>query len=128
MVKGRHLGQPFLSHRAGHLDHRLVLTLADDADLGAKVAHGLHLVGGHQLRQADDSPDTGLLYIPELDMGMLYDEIAPVDYQHLRRHYNTGYELSHETYSQRFTQAMLRHLPKSHLLAWDPVSQKPAWK
>jgi len=85
-------------------------------------------MGGHNWHPMAYSPDTGLLYIPELDMGMLYDEIAPVDYQHLRRHYNTGYELSHEGYSQRFTQAMLRHLPKAHLLAWDPVTQKPAWK
>lgn len=85
-------------------------------------------MGGHNWHPMAYSPNTGLLYIPELDMGMLYDEIAPVDYQHLRRHYNTGYELSHESYSQRFTQAMLRHLPKAHLLAWDPVSQKPAWK
>ncbi|MDO8860384.1 PQQ-dependent dehydrogenase, methanol/ethanol family [Haliea sp. E1-2-M8] len=85
-------------------------------------------MGGHNWHPMAYSPDTGLLYIPELDMGMLYDEVAPVDYQHLKRHYNTGYEFNQEGYSQRFTQAMLRHLPKAHLLAWDPVSQKPAWK
>jgi len=74
------------------------------------------------------SPDTGLLYIPELDMGMEFNEIDAVDYQHLRRHYNTGYELSGKAYSQAFTQAMLSHLPKAHLLAWDPVRQQAAWK
>jgi quinohemoprotein ethanol dehydrogenase len=37
-------------------------------------------MGGHNWHPMAYSPDTGLLYIPELDMGMLYDEIAPVDY------------------------------------------------
>ena len=85
-------------------------------------------MGGHNWHPMAYSPDTGLLYIPELDMGMEFNEIDAVDYKHLRRHYNTGYELSGEAYSQEFTQAMLTHLPKASLLAWDPVRQQAAWK
>tara|TARA_R100000900_G_scaffold66106_1_gene52811 strand:- start:82631 stop:84799 length:2169 start_codon:yes stop_codon:yes gene_type:complete len=86
-------------------------------------------IGGHNWHPMAWSPDTGLLYIPELDMGMLFDEILPVDYKHLKRHFNTGYDISSDAQSsQRFTQAMLKHLPKAHLLAWDPVKQAPAWK
>ncbi|PLW84197.1 PQQ-dependent dehydrogenase, methanol/ethanol family [Kineobactrum sediminis] len=85
-------------------------------------------MGGHNWHPMAYSPDTGLMYIPELDMGMLYDEIEPVDYRHLKRHFNTGYKLNHDGYSQRFTQALLEHLPKASLLAWDPVKQEAAWK
>ena len=58
MVKGRHFGQAFFGHSAGDLNHRLILTLADDPHLGPQIAYGLHFVGRHQMRQADHSPTT----------------------------------------------------------------------
>lgn len=85
-------------------------------------------IGGHNWQPMAYSPQTGLLYIPELDMGMPFDEIKGPDYKHLKRHFNTGYKLTQADASQRFTQALLKHLPKSHLLAWDPAKQEVAWK
>lgn len=85
-------------------------------------------MGGHNWQPMAYSPHTGYLYIPELDMGMIFDEIAEPDYKHLKRHFNTGYKLAQDPVSQRFTQALLKHLPKSHLLAWDPIKQAVAWK
>ncbi|MFT5033555.1 MAG: quinohemoprotein ethanol dehydrogenase [Bermanella sp.] len=85
-------------------------------------------IGGHNWQPMAYSPKTGYLYIPELDMGMPFDEIKAPDYKHLKRHFNTGYKLTQDGASQRFTQALLKYLPKAHLLAWDPVKQQVAWK
>ncbi len=85
-------------------------------------------IGGHNWQPMAYSPLTKYLYIPELDMGMPFEEIKAPDYKHLKRHFNTGYELTQDAASQRFTQALLKYLPKSHLLAWDVEQAKVAWK
>ncbi|GAB3285447.1 PQQ-dependent dehydrogenase, methanol/ethanol family [Parahaliea aestuarii] len=85
-------------------------------------------MGGHNWQPMAYSPATGYLYIPELDMGMPFDEISPPDYKHLKRHFNTGYHTDSGDTGQRFSQAMMAHLPKSHLLAWDVEQAKIAWK
>lgn len=85
-------------------------------------------MGGHNWHPMAYSPDTGYLYIPELDMGMPFNEIAAPDYRHLKRHFNTGYKMSGEGTSQRFTEAFMRHLPKASLLAWDVEKARVAWK
>ncbi|WP_187276453.1 PQQ-dependent dehydrogenase, methanol/ethanol family [Parahaliea maris] len=85
-------------------------------------------MGGHNWHPMAYSPDTGYLYIPELDMGMPFDEISAPDYKHLKRHFNTGYKIGGEPASQRFTEAFMQHLPKASLLAWDVSRAKVAWK
>lgn len=85
-------------------------------------------IGGHNWQPMAYNPNTRMLYIPELDMGMPFEEILAPDYKHLKRHFNTGYKLTQEDASQRFTQALLKYLPKSHLLAWDVEKAQIAWK
>lgn len=84
--------------------------------------------GGHNWHPMAFSPQTGYLYIPELDMGMPFSEIKAPDYKHLKRHFNTGYRIDSGNVSQRFGQAMMDHLPKASLLAWDVARAEIAWK
>ena len=54
MVEGRHHDQPLLRDQPVDLLLRVVLAVADDADLGAEPADLLDLVLRHQPRHADD--------------------------------------------------------------------------
>lgn len=85
-------------------------------------------IGGHNWQPMAYNPNSRMLYIPELDMGMLFDEIKAPDYKHLKRHFNTGYKLSQDAMGQPMTQGILKHFPKSHLLAWDVEKAEIVWK
>jgi quinohemoprotein ethanol dehydrogenase len=82
--------------------------------------------GGHSWHSMSYSPDTGLVYIPALDMSMSFTA-QPLDLIS-RYKFNIGYD---------FVKASLPQDPKiktaakastvGRLLAWNPVTQKAAW-
>lgn len=85
--------------------------------------------GGHNWPPMSFSPQTGLAYIPTLDMGMVYAAIEPYQYR-------PGYDNSHIRYGytpemEKAYAAQEKRWPKKEgalLKAWDPVSQKEIWR
>jgi len=83
-------------------------------------------LGGHNWHPMSYSPDTGLVYIPAQEAPWIYGDLK--DYRYREGMWNTG------------TDFMLSGLPtdvatfkafkaavKGRLLAWNPVTQEPAW-
>lgn len=87
------------------------------------------MAGGHNWYPMSFSPQTGLAYIPTLDMGFMYS--SPSSYK-----YKPGYDNSYINYD--YTPEMVKEQelqqkqwPKKEfgvLKAWDPVSQKEIWR
>jgi quinohemoprotein ethanol dehydrogenase len=87
------------------------------------------MAGGHNWYPMSFSPQTGLAYIPTLDMGFLYS--YPPNYE-----YKPGFDNSYIFYD--YTPEMITQLEKQQKLfserehdvlkAWDPVSQKEIWR
>ena len=87
------------------------------------------MAGGHNWYPMSFSPQTGLAYIPTLDMGFVY--AAPTAYR-----YKPGYDNSYINYD--YTPEMIKQQEKqqkawpekefSVLKAWDPVLQKETWR
>ena len=83
--------------------------------------------GGHNWHPMAFSPDTGLVYIPVLDMGFPYGQHP--DFAYRPGEFNPGIDigalLPPETAEDRV--AMLQSM-KGHLAAWDPANQREAWR
>ncbi len=76
-------------------------------------------IGGHNWHPMAFSPDTGLVYIPALEVPALF-EPAPVDAPRLEGWWNTG------TLND-LTRDVPPELLKGRVIAWDPKQGKPAW-
>ena len=85
-------------------------------------------MGGHNWQPMAYSPQTGLMYIPALDFGSEFVAISPENYVQYPRHWNLGYEVNAAPLSQPLQQAVMRHLPRAYLLAWDPIAQREVWR
>jgi len=90
----------------------------------ADYAKGLALVkptafGGHNWQPMSFNPKTGLVYIPAQEILGGY-RIDPKPLL-AKEHYNTGTDMA-------VFAAMTREIVAGHLLAWDPVAQKEAWR
>jgi quinohemoprotein ethanol dehydrogenase len=90
----------------------------------AQYADGLVLVkptvyGGHNWQPMSYNPLTGLVYIPAQEILGAYalDEA----FTRTDRHFNTGTDPS-------VFAALTREVVAGHLLAWDPVNQREAWR
>jgi quinohemoprotein ethanol dehydrogenase len=75
--------------------------------------------GAHSWMPMAFSPKTGLVYIPTREDGIVYDDRG-IDLKHWK--YATG------TLGQNVNFPPATERPTSALLAWNPVTQKPAWK
>lgn len=84
-------------------------------------------LGGHNWHPMSFSPETGLVYIPVLDFPASYGQ--PEDFLYRPGISNTGADgiIGSLPDSQAERDAM-RPLIKGRLLAWDPVTQKEAWR
>ena len=94
----------------------------DDTAVVFPSAHG-----GHNWHPMAYSPDTGLVYVPVLDMGFPYAQHADFAYQpgEMNPGIDIGALLPPKTPDERV--AMLQSM-KGHLAAWDPVNQREAWR
>ena len=84
-------------------------------------------LGGHNWHPMSYSPDTGLVYIPVLDIPAVYGQ--PENFEYNPGVGNTGTDgiiagLPDDQAERDAIGAMI----KGRLLAWDPVAQKEAWR
>ncbi len=83
-------------------------------------------LGGHNWHPMSYSLDTGLVYLPALDFG------APMEqeekYTWFEGQWNLGYKVNPSPFGKLLTQALLRRLTDSYLLAWDPLKQREVWR
>lgn len=83
--------------------------------------------GGHNWMPMSFSPQTGLVYIPVIEVS--YPYIAQKSYQQTPLTFNIGVDENANSLPQDpvIKAAALKGL-KGHLSAWDPVTQKEVWR
>ncbi|HSG88246.1 MAG TPA: PQQ-dependent dehydrogenase, methanol/ethanol family [Pseudomonadales bacterium] len=83
--------------------------------------------GGHNWHPMTYSPDTGLVYIPALDLPFMYGQDNAFKYN--PKTWNTGVDMTLGTPPPDVTEELaLRAMVKGHLAAWDPVAQREVWR
>eukprot|EP01037_Dinobryon_pediforme_P010160 gene10160-10229_t len=83
--------------------------------------------GAHNWQPMAFSPQTGLAYIPAQEVPMLYKS----DHPFIKRDggWNLGIELGANTLPNKTAQLKaVRAMLKGHLAAWNPITQKEAWR
>ena len=83
-------------------------------------------LGGHNWHAMSYSPDTGLVYIPALDFATRMEQEE--QYTWLEGQWNLGYKLDHSPFGKLLTQALVKRMADSYLLAWDPLQQREVWR
>jgi len=83
--------------------------------------------GGHNWHPMTYSPDTGLVYIPVLDLSFSYAQDNAFKYQ--PGEWNTGVDFM-QTAPSKDPDVLMSNLSKvrGHLAAWDPVTQQEVWR
>jgi mono/diheme cytochrome c family protein len=83
--------------------------------------------GGHNWHPMTFNPNTGLVYIPALDLPSNYAQDNAFRYQPTE--WNTGTDAG-QTIPPKDPDQMIAGLQsvKGHLAAWDPVAQKEVWR
>jgi PQQ-dependent dehydrogenase (methanol/ethanol family) len=83
--------------------------------------------GGHNWNPMAFNPETGLVYIPTLDIPMAYGHDA--NFQFRPGQSNLGIDLIVVALPDDVaTRRAIKSLLKGDLIAWDPVAQKEAWR
>jgi quinohemoprotein ethanol dehydrogenase len=84
-------------------------------------------MGAHNWQPMAHHPNTGLVYIPVMESLFRYEELE--DYLHHWGHFNVGSVLNQGALgNDLLAQAVLPEVTKGGLLAWNPVTQQPAWQ
>ncbi len=84
-------------------------------------------LGGHNWHSMSYSPDTGLVYIPVLDIPANYGQ--PDDFKYNPGVANTGtHGIVGSLPDAQAEREAMRALVQGRLVAWDPVAQKEAWR
>lgn len=83
--------------------------------------------GGHNWHPMAFNQDTGLVYIPALDIPFAYGQDNA--FKHNPRTWNTGVDVT-QTAPPKDPDELAGALGmvKGHLSAWDPIAQKEAWR
>lgn len=89
--------------------------------------------GGHNWQPMAYNQTTGLVYIPAMENASLYS--TPESFEHVEGHYlNLGQddefaaESPMATMNPTLATAVMRHLLRGRLLAWDPIEQEERWR
>ena len=83
-------------------------------------------LGGHNWHPMSFNPQTGLVYIPVLDIPAMYGQ--PSEFRYNPGVANTGTDgVIGGLPDDQAERDAIGALVKGRLLAWDPVKQKPAW-
>lgn len=93
---------------------------------GAKALVSPSSGGAHNWQPMAYSPDTGLVYIPAMESTFSYEE--PEEFKILPGGRNQGVEREDVIWNELFHRIISSKIASGHLLAWDPVQQKAAWK
>jgi quinohemoprotein ethanol dehydrogenase len=84
-------------------------------------------MGAHNWQPMAHHPETGLVYIPAIESMFRYEHVK--DYIYRWGQWNTGSVMDQGSAGDDLlTQKVLPEIVKGHLLAWDPVKQKEAWR
>lgn len=82
-------------------------------------------LGGHDWQPMAYNPQTGLVYVPEQQLGFPYQ--ADGTFKGLPKGINLGVDLKLLEMPNAAARAALRKTVKGSLIAWDPRTQKPVW-
>jgi quinohemoprotein ethanol dehydrogenase len=83
-------------------------------------------LGGHNWHSMSYSADTGLMYLPALDFEAPMEQEE--EYTWYEGQWNVGYKMGHSPFGELLSQALLRRMLDSYLLAWDPIEQREVWR
>ena len=83
--------------------------------------------GGHNWHPMTYSPDTGLVYIPALDIPFMFGQDNAFQYN--PKTWNTAVDTTLGAPPPDVADELaLRAMVKGHLAAWDPVTQREVWR
>jgi len=83
--------------------------------------------GAHSWQPMSFSPKTGLVYFPVMDAGFMFIPAKSVKPSHIG--WNTGVDFNAGSLpTDPKILAGIKQQLKGHLVAWDPVAQKEAWR
>lgn len=83
-------------------------------------------LGGHNWHSMSYSKQTGLMYIPALNFAAPMEQED--EFTWYSNQWNLGYKVKPSPFGKLITQAILRRMIDSYLLAWDPLKQEEVWR
>ncbi len=83
--------------------------------------------GGHNWHPMSYSPDTGLVYIPALDIPYAYGNEPSFEFEDGRWNLAVNWDLNAPT-SNAAIDRKIDGLIRGHVSAWDPIAQKEVWR
>ena len=83
--------------------------------------------GGHNWHPMSYSPTAGLVYIPALDIAMLYSQ--PDEFTYQAKEWNLGIDFA-ATHPSDDPDQLVADIQgvRGYLAAWDPIAQKEVWR
>ena len=123
-------GEPFVPVTwASHIDPETGRPVENEGvrflDGPASVKPGPY--GAHNWQPMAFSPDTGLAYIPAMDMESLFVTDDPFTIKHWR--YNSGTNIGAASLpDDEAARKAIKPLLRGHLSAWDPIKQEERWR
>jgi PQQ-dependent dehydrogenase (methanol/ethanol family) len=84
-------------------------------------------LGAHSWQPMSYSPLTGLVYIPVQDTGFLYQSDPSFEPKQLATNYGIDIVAAGLPQDPKIKKEILESV-KGHLLAWDPIQQRQAWR
>ena len=86
--------------------------------------------GGHNWHPMSFHPDTGLVYIPAIEMAFEYEREA--DFVYGKNRWNMAINMETmmppEGLDPKLTRRILKAMARGHISAWDPVRQQEVWR
>ncbi len=102
------------------------LSAMSDDELEASF-HKPSPLGGHNWHPMSYNPDTGLVYIPAMDIPYAYGNEPQFEYINGQWNVGINWQLNAPTGDRKIDSAIDGML-RGHVSAWDPVQQKEIWR
>lgn len=108
-------------------EEQIAALKAMPADALDRAFHKPSPYGGHNWHPMSYSPETGLVYIPALDIPYAYGNEPRFTYEHGRWNLAIDWQLNAPT-GDGDVDSKIEGLVRGHISAWDPVEQKEVWR
>jgi len=92
-----------------------------------KAFHKPSPYGGHNWHPMAYSPDTGLVYIPALDIPFAYGNEPQFTYEEGRWNVAINWQINAPV-GDKAVEDKIDGLIRGHISAWDPIQQKEVWR
>jgi quinohemoprotein ethanol dehydrogenase len=109
------------------LEEQIAILGAMSAEALEAAYHKPGPLGGHNWHPMSYSPDTGLVYIPALDMPFAYGNEPEFEYEAGRWNLANDWRLGMPT-GDAGVDAKVDGMLRGFISAWDPVAQKEVWR